>query len=124
MRSMAPLRIASAFIPVSDPESAAGWYSRAFGFHLRSIDSWSAVLHPTEEESATALTLMGPASGIRSDPGLPWATCSLLVEDLEATHARLLDEGHEPGEIDGAPETCLFFTVRDQDQNVLLVVDR
>lgn len=124
MRSMTPLRVASAFIPVADPEAAARWYSGTFGFHTHSVESWSAVLRATEEEDATVLTLMGPASGIRSSPGLPWAACSLLVGDLGATHARLLDDGHEPSAIDGSAETCLFFTVRDPDRNVLLVVDR
>ena len=55
---------------------------------------------------------------------MPFATCSYLVDDLDAARRRLEAAGAAPSPVDGSPEVCLFVTARDPDGNVLLVVDR
>lgn len=115
-------RVGTAFIPVSDPETAARWYEAELGFSVRSTDEYAAVLEGVA--GAGAVTLMGPRSGISAQPGLPWATCNFVVEDLDAARARLDAAGWAPSAVDGAADVCLFFTVRDPDGNTLLVVDR
>jgi catechol 2,3-dioxygenase-like lactoylglutathione lyase family enzyme len=117
-------RITTAFIPVADPEASAAWYSRAFGFQVQSVTAWSALLRPGEGAGSTALTLLGPASGIRAKPGLEWATCNFAISDLAQARSDLEGHGCAPSAIEGAPEVCLFFTVSDPDGNTVLVTDR
>ncbi|MDI1465696.1 VOC family protein [Catellatospora sp. KI3] len=114
-------KIGSAFLPVGDPAAASAWFQRAFGLTEQSVDSWSAVLR---DGHGGRLTLLGPASGVKAQPGLPWATHNLIVDDLDAVHARLAADGHTTTELTGDPGVCRFFTVPDLDGNVLLVVDR
>lgn len=114
--------VGTAFVPVRDPAAAADWYAAALGLGIREVTAWSAQLHGGDDR--TVLTLMGPASGIRAEPGLPFATCTYLVDDLEAARGRLEAAGAAPSAVDGSPEVCLFVTARDPDGNVLLVVDR
>src|SRR5262245_13694723 len=127
---MISARVGTAFIPVTDPETAARWYSQVLGLRVRSADRWSAVLDPgadtdaTTAGSATALTLLGPASGIQAKPGLPWATCNFAVTDLERARADVAGHGCDPSAIDGAPEVCLYFSFHDPDGNTLLITDR
>jgi catechol 2,3-dioxygenase-like lactoylglutathione lyase family enzyme len=118
------VRITTAFIPVSEPDAAASWYSRVLGFQVQSVDGWSALLRSGEGDDSTALTLLGPASGIRAKPGLNWATCNFAVSDLSQTRSDLEAYGCLPSAIEGKPEICLFFTVEDPDGNTLLVTDR
>lgn len=115
--------VGTAFLPVRDPEAAAPWYEKAFGLVATDMNQWSAQLRAPGGAS-TALTLMGPLSGIRAEPGLPFATCSFVVDDLEDLRGRFDAEGLAPSPVDGSPDMCLFFTVSDPDGNVLLVVDR
>ncbi|GHJ44465.1 hypothetical protein Cs7R123_18070 [Catellatospora sp. TT07R-123] len=114
-------RIGSAFLPVRDPAAAAAWFERAFDLGRQSVDEWSAVL---VDADGGRLTLLGPASGVKAQPGLPWATHNLVVDDLDAVHARLDGEGQPVTELTGDPGVCRFFTVPDLDGNLLLVVDR
>ena len=116
-----PVKLGTAFIPVRDPGAASDWYEQALGLRSRDVNDFAAVL---EADGQAVLTLMGPRSGIAADPGLDWATCNFVVDDLHATRDRLDAGGHVPSAVDGAPEVCLFFTVRDPDGNTLLVVDR
>ncbi len=116
-------KVGTAFIPVSDPQASARWYERALGLRTKDANAWAAQLEGAVE-GATAVTLMGPQSGIRTEPGLPFATCNFLVDDLAGTQSRLVDEGHAPSAVDGADDVCLFFTVNDPDGNLLLIVDR
>jgi predicted enzyme related to lactoylglutathione lyase len=109
------------FLPVRDPATAAAWFLHAFDLKEDSINAWAAVLVDTE---GNRLTLLGPASGVQAEPGLPWATHNLVVDDLDATHARMLVEGREVTRVNGDPEICRFFSMRDPDGNVLLVCDR
>jgi hypothetical protein len=88
------------------------------------VDDWSAVLHSGASVGSTSLTLLGPASGIRAKPGLPWATCNFAVADLDQARSDLEGQGCEPSAIEGAPEICRFFTLQDPDGNVLPVTDR
>lgn len=113
--------IASAFLPVRDPSGAAAWYAEHLGFAVREQSSHAAVL---DAANGQALTLLGPASGIRAAPGLEWASFSVLVDDLDGARAVLAGAGAEPTSVQGDPETCLFVVARDPDGNTLLVVDR
>ena len=113
--------ITTAFIPVRDPRAAAGWYGNLLGLTVAHADNFSAVLSAA---GTASVTLMGPDSGIKAEPGLPWATCNFLVDDLEGTRARLAADGVPVGSIDGAPDVCLFFTAQDPDGNTLLLTDR
>ena len=113
--------VSNAFIPVSDPGRAAKWYSEHLMLRTVTVSEWSAVL--TGDGGAT-VTLMGPLSGIAAEPGLAWATCGFLVEDLTGMRDSLLRNGHGVSVVEGDPNTCLFFTVRDLDGNVLLLTDR
>lgn len=115
-------KINSAFVPVSDPKRSASWYSQVLGFTIASVNQWSAVL--AADQGGAILTLLGPDSGIKATPGLPWATHSLLVADLDGVHAGLVASGHEPSEITGDAQVCRWFTLTDPDGNILLVVDR
>lgn len=112
--------IRSAFIPVHDVRSATAWYAEAVHLPVIRVDEWAAQLG----EATTSVTLMGPASGIRASPGLPFATCSFLVSDIRQAHREAEDRGLAPSPIDGDPDVCLFYTLHDPDQNVLLFVDR
>src|SRR6478672_8724421 len=115
--------VGTAFLPVRDPGAAAPWYAKALGLVATDVNQWSA--QPRSPGSgSTALTLMGPLSGIKAEPGLPFATCNFLADDLEDLRGRLDAEGLVPSPVDGSPEMCLFFTVDDPDGNLLLVVDR
>jgi predicted enzyme related to lactoylglutathione lyase len=114
--------VGTAFVPVREPAAAADWYAAALGLGIREVTAWSAQLQGGDDR--TVLTLMGPASGIRAEPGLPFATCSHLVDDLAAARGRLEAAGAAPSPVDGSPEVCRFVTARDPDGNVLLVVDR
>ncbi|MBT2516993.1 VOC family protein [Streptomyces sp. ISL-90] len=114
-------RITTAFIPVEDPKSSAAWYRDAFDLTIREADEASAVLGG---DDGMAITLLGPASGIAQRPGIEWATCNLLVSDLDGTRESLRAAGMYISEISGDPDGCLFFTTRDPDRNMLLVTDR
>lgn len=113
-------RIGTAFVPVSDPAAAADWYARSFGLTVQDVSPHAAQLSTAQG----TLTLMGPRSGIAAEPGLPWAPFSLDVDDLAATREELIARGAEVSAVDGDPAVCLFFTTRDLDGNVVLVVDR
>ncbi|BCW79935.1 MULTISPECIES: VOC family protein [Micrococcaceae] len=113
--------ISTAFIPVRNPESAAGWYSRTLGLTIAEANTFSAVLNG---EGKASVTLMGPDSGIKAEPGLAWATCNFLVDDLEGTRARLAEDGVPVGPVGGSPDVCRFFTAEDPDGNTLLLTDR
>lgn len=118
---MASIAITTAFIPVSDPPTAARWYSETLGLELASSNPASAVL---ESGTGASLTLLGPASGIKAVPGLPWATCNFKVQDLPGKHAELRQSGMPVGAVQGSPDVCRFFTMADPDGNTLLVTDR
>jgi hypothetical protein len=68
--------------------------------------------------------LLGPASSIQAKPGLNWATCNFAVADLDGARSDLQGHGCEPSAIEGTPETVRFFTLRDPDDNTLLITDR
>lgn len=114
-------RMGSAFVPVHDPHRSAAWYTRTFGVEVRSADARSAVL---VDQDGRQVTLLGPLSGIRATPGLPWASCSFVVDDAEAFRGRCVEQDLRPGPVEGDPEVCLFLTLQDPDDNVVLVVDR
>jgi hypothetical protein len=78
-------------VPVTDPVAAAQWYVDAFGFRTVSVSEWSANL--VGDQPRTTLTLMGPKSRIHAEPGLPFWTHSLNVDNLEATRQRLPTPG-------------------------------
>lgn len=118
----AMVEINGAFVPVSDPKRLASWYSDVLGLKVVSVDQWSAVL--AGDKGSAVLTLLGPDSGIKATPGLPWATHSLAVADLDGVRADLLANGHGPSEPAGDPQVCRWFTLVDPDGNTLLVVDR
>jgi hypothetical protein len=71
-----------------------------------------------------SITLLGPDSGIKVTPGLKWATCNFLVENLHEKHAALQRQGIQTSDVEGSPEICLFFTLQDPDGNTLLLTDR
>jgi catechol 2,3-dioxygenase-like lactoylglutathione lyase family enzyme len=119
-----PAKITTAFIPVADPAASADWYSRMFRLRIDSTDEWSAVLRSGEGVGSTALTLLGPASGIQAAPGLNWATCNFAVTELDQVRVDLQRQGLEPSAIEGTAEMVRFFTLRDPDGNTLLVTDR
>jgi predicted enzyme related to lactoylglutathione lyase len=115
--------VGTAFVPVRDPAAAADWYAVVLGLGIGEVTAWSAHLHGRCDHR-TVVTLMGPASGIRAEPGLPFATCSYVVDDLDSVRERLAAAGASPSAVAGSPDVCLFVTARDPDGNVLLVVDR
>ena len=119
--AMHPVRITTAFIPVASPADSADWYSRALGLRVELVNDWSAVLRSGESIESTALTLLGPTTGIQAKPGLDWATCNFAVADLDQVRADLQGQGYEPSAIEGTPETVRFFTLRDPDKNTLLM---
>ena len=114
-------RLGTAFVPVSDPPAAARWYAAALDLRPLEVGSAAATLAAAGD---ALLTLLGPESGIATEPGLPWATCGWVVEDLAAKHAELGAAGTSPSVIEGDASVCLFFTVRDLDGNVVLITDR
>lgn len=114
--------VGTAFVPVRDPAAAADWYAAALGLEIGEVTAWSAQLGGGDHR--TVLTLMGPASGIRAEPGLSFATCNYVVEDLDSARERLAAAGASPSPVAGSADVCLFVTARDPDGNVLLVVDR
>jgi hypothetical protein len=114
-------RITTAFIPVEDPKSSAAWYRDTFALTIRETGEASAVLGG---DDGTAITLLGPASGIAQRPGLEWATCNFLVSDLDGTRESLRAAGMDVSGISGDPDQCRFFTTRDPDRNMLLITDR
>ncbi len=116
-------KVGTAFIPVHDPRTSARWYERALGLRAAQVGEWAAQLEDASGRGAV-LTLMGPRSGISAEPGLPFATCNFLVADLRVTRDRLHAEGLAPSPVEGSEDVCLFFTLKDPDGNVLLVVDR
>ncbi|WP_433362734.1 VOC family protein [Actinoplanes sp. CA-142083] len=113
-------QLGSVFLPVRSPRDAADWFAAVFGLAVSSIEDHAAVLDSADREFR--LTLMGPASGIATPPGLSWAPFSLLVNDLEAARKSLLDR--DPSEIAGDERTCFWFTATDPDGNTLLICDR
>lgn len=113
--------IGSAFLPVSDPEAAARWYSGTFGWPVLSIEDHAAVL---QTSGSAKLTLMGPRSGISAQPGLAWAPFNLIATDLDELCGRLNEIGGDVGEVNGDDETCFWFTTKDPDGNTLLIADR
>lgn len=115
--------VGTAFVPVHDPAAAADWYAEALGLGIGEVTPWSARLHAGGDHR-TVLTLMGPASGIRAQPGLPFATCNFVAEDLDAARERLAAAGAAPSAVSGSADVCLFVTAQDPDGNTLLVVDR
>ena len=115
--------VGTAFVPVRDPAAAATWYAAALGLEIGEVTAWSAQLHSGDGDR-TLLTLMGPQSGIRAEPGLPFATCNYVVTDLDAARNRLEAAGASPSPVAGYPDVCLFVTAQDPDGNTLLVVDR
>lgn len=115
-------QIGSAFLPVSDPPAAAGWYAETFDMQITSSEDFAAVLETGQP--ARRLTLLGPASGITAQPGLGWAPFNLIADDLAAMRDRLARVGAEPGEVGGDEESCFWFTATDPDGNTLLIVDR
>jgi catechol-2,3-dioxygenase len=113
--------ITTAFIPVRNPHAAADWYRRFLGLSVAEANTFSAVLTAA---GTASVTLMGPDSGIKAAPGLAWATCNFMVDDLTGTHAVLAESGVPVSAIEGSPEVCLFFTAQDPDGNTLLLTDR
>lgn len=114
-------RIGSAFVPVHDPVRSAAWYADLLGVRVEAADAASAVL---ADADGRRVTLLSPLSGIRATPGLPWASCSFLVDDVVAFRQRCVEAGLPAGDVEGDPDVCLFATLADPDGNTLLVVDR
>lgn len=119
---MASAAITTAFIPVNDPPAAARWYSETLGLDIQASNAFSAVLG--SGTGGPSLTLLGPESGIRAAPGLRWATCNFMVDNLAGKHAELERQGMRVGAVEGSPDVCLFFTFEDDDGNTLLLTDR
>ncbi len=115
-----PTAITTAFIPVHDPRASALWYAEVLGLGVVEATDVSSVLAGSRGQ----VTLMGPQSGIRVEPGLPWATCNFRVDDLASVHERLARLGARPSDELGDPDRCLFFTATDPDGNTILVTDR
>lgn len=114
--------VTTAFIPVHNPTAAALWYSEMLDLEILTTNDSSAVLRPAA--GTTSITLLGPDSGIKVRPGLEWATCNFLVEDLHKERAALQRLGIRTSEFEGSAEVCLYFTLQDPDGNTLLVTDR
>lgn len=76
------------------------------------------------DEDDRYLTLLGPRSGIRAQPGLPWASCSFVVDDVATFADRCRTAGLRTSPVEGDPTVCLFLTLLDPDDNTVLVVDR
>ncbi|MBI9114312.1 VOC family protein [Sanguibacter suaedae] len=112
--------IGTAFVPVTSPQIAAEWYREVLGLDIATVSEHSAVLFVGSQR----LTLMGPASGISAQPGLTWATCNFVVDDVDATYAALEERGLVETAIRGDRDICRYFSAKDLDGNVLLVVDR
>jgi hypothetical protein len=114
-------RLGSAFVPVSDAAAAAGWYSDFLDLRTVSVESHAAVLTGGADST---VTLLAPGSGIAAKPGLDWATCSFAVSDIDSHHAESERRGLAPTAIEGDATVCRFFTVRDLDGNMMLIVDQ
>ena len=114
-------RLGSAFVPVSDAAAAAGWYTDFLDLRTVSVEPHAAVL--TDDADST-VTLLAPSSGIAAKPGLDWATCTYVVSDIDSHHAESERRGLAPTAIEGNATVCRFFTVRDLDGNIMLIVDQ
>jgi catechol 2,3-dioxygenase-like lactoylglutathione lyase family enzyme len=114
-------RMGSAFVPVSDASAAASWYTDFLGLRTVSVEDHAAVL--TDEADRT-VTLLAPSSGIAAKPGLEWATCTYVVSDIDQHHAESVRRGLAPSAVEGNATVCRFFTVRDLDGNMMLIVDQ
>jgi catechol 2,3-dioxygenase-like lactoylglutathione lyase family enzyme len=114
-------RLGSAFVPVHDAAAAAAWYADFLDLRTVSVEPHAAVL--TGGTDGT-ITLLAPSSGIAAEPGLDWATCTYVVSDLDHHHAESERRDLAPTAIEGDPAVCRFFTVRDLDGNLLLIVDQ
>lgn len=119
---MSSIAVTTAFIPVHNPAAAALWYSEMLDLEILTTNNSSAVLGPTA--GTTSITLLGPDSGIKVRPGLEWATCNFLVEDLYEKRATLQRLGVQTSELEGSADVCLYFTLQDPDGNTLLLTDR
>lgn len=120
MTTTPDISLGSAFLPVTHPPAAAAWYAATLGLAIEESSDHAAVLRA----GTGRLTLMGPASGIRAAPGLPWAPVSFLAADLTTVSVRLTEAGASVSDVQGSADRCLFVTAEDPDGNVLLVVDR
>jgi catechol 2,3-dioxygenase-like lactoylglutathione lyase family enzyme len=114
-------RMGSAFVPVSDASAAAEWYADFLGLRTVSLQTHAAVV---ADDDGRTVTLLAPSSGIAAKPGLDWATCTFVVSDLDDHHAESERRGLAPSAIDGDAKVCRFFTVRDLDGNLMLIVDQ
>ncbi|WP_432545625.1 VOC family protein [Kineococcus sp. SYSU DK004] len=113
--------LASSFLPVSDPAAAAAWYAERFGLTVAEVHEHAAVL---DDRDGRRLALLGPASGIAAEPGLPWAAVSFRAPDVRAFREECRDAGVPCSDVRGDAATCLFVTVEDPDGGTVLVVDR
>jgi hypothetical protein len=113
--------VGSAFVPVSDAGAAADWYADYLDLRTVSVEPQVAVL---TDDSGSKVTLLAPSSGIAVKPGLDWATCNYVVSDVDRYHAESERRGLAPSAVEGDAAVCRFFTVRDLDGNLMLIVDR
>jgi catechol 2,3-dioxygenase-like lactoylglutathione lyase family enzyme len=128
------LKLELVVVPVSDVDRAAEFYEKALGFRL-DVDH-----HPSESFRVVQLTPPGSQCSIsigtgitKSEPG-SYQGMHLVVTDIEATRAELLDRGVEvsepfhfgaEGQAAGVdPERgdyASFMSLRDPDGNGWLI---
>jgi len=106
-------------VPVSDVDRAKSFYADKVGFHLDHDVS------PSEEMRVVQLTPPGSACSIVLGPEIPGAVpgsikgLQLVVSDIEAARAELLDRGVEVSEVQrfGSADASAFAYFSDPDGN-------
>ena len=117
-------QVGRVMVPVSDQDRAIAFYVEKLGFELRADvpfgdgDRWVEVA-PSGAEAALALVLPreGNSAGVMTN-------VALVSQDIDADHASLRDAGVDVDEEVmrmGDPVPPMFF-LRDQDANILLLV--
>ena len=118
-------QVGRVMVPVSDQDRAIAFYVEKLGFELRADvpfgdgDRWVEVA-PEGAEAAVALVL--PREG---NPVGVMTNIALVTSDVDADHASLRGSGVDVDEEVmrvGDPVPPMFF-FRDQDANILLLVE-
>src|SRR3954449_1519504 len=118
-------QVGRVMVPVSDQDQAIAFYTEKLGFEVRADipfgdgDRWVEVGPPG---APTNLALVSPRNEFQ--PGAN-TNVALDTDDARATHAELRQSGVDVDDElmgDGNPVPPMFW-FRDQDANILLVVE-
>ena len=105
------------YLPVSDLDAAAKWYSDIFGFKIILNDP---LYYELRSSSAIRIMLIKNNDGVNVHmmyDGIPQAAYGFTVSDIEVVHAYLISKGVEVKKIIEYQGKSFSFT--DSDGNVI-----